>query len=168
MERRRVELVGKRYFKGDTPELNAVLGLINKRLEQGVTFESSNYVLKNFRKAEEIVGIITDMNDPVTNFECKHMPDDLTEKEEESKIKMKMWKMRVKRYMDREEILIDNTNKLHGIVIGQCTPPLRSTIKGDAEYEKKSSDFDTLWLLQKNKEDKRSCGHEVESSFDFA
>ena len=37
------------------------------------------------------------------------------------------------------------------IVIRQCTPSLRSTIKGDTEYEKKSSDFDTLWLLRKTK-----------------
>ena len=32
-----------------------------------------------------------------------------------------------------------------------CTPTLRSKIKGDAEYENKSCDFDTLWLLQKIK-----------------
>ena len=51
--------------------------------------------------------------------------------------------------MDLKDILIENTNKLYGIVIRQCTPPLRSTIEGGAEYEKKSSDFDTLWLLQK-------------------
>ena len=61
------------------------------------------------------------------------MPDDLTEKEEESKIKMKMWKMGVKRYMDREEILIKNTKKLYGIIIEHYTPPLILTIKGDAE-----------------------------------
>ena len=62
-----------------------------------------------------------------------------------------MWEMRVKRYMDQEDILIYDTNKLYGIVIVQCTSPLRSTIKGDAEYKTKSSDFDTLWLLQKIK-----------------
>ena len=47
---------------------------------------------------------------------------------------MKMWEIRVKKYIDREEVLAENTNKLNSIVIGQCTPPLRSTIKGDAEY----------------------------------
>ena len=51
--------------------------------------------------------------------------------------------------MDREEIFKENKDKLYGIVIGQCTPELKSTIKGDAEYEKKSSVFYTLWLLQK-------------------
>ena len=31
----------QKYFKGETPELNAILGLITERLDQGVTFESS-------------------------------------------------------------------------------------------------------------------------------
>ena len=53
--------------------------------------------------------------------------------------------------MDREDILIENRNKFYSIVIGQCTSQLIFTIKGDTEYEKKSSDFDTLWLLQKKK-----------------
>ena len=66
-------------------DLNAVLGLINKRLYQGVKFDKfqdilNNYVLRNFRKAENIVETITNLNDPVTNFDRKHMPDDLTEK----------------------------------------------------------------------------------------
>ena len=67
--------------------------------------------------------------------------------EEESKTKMKMLEMQVKKYIDREEVLAENANKLYCIVIGQCTPPLRSTIKGDAEYGRKSTNFDTLWLL---------------------
>ena len=92
----------QRDFKGETPKISAVLGLISERLDQRVTFYKfedvlKNYVLNNFRKAEEILEIITDLNDPVTNFNTKHMPDDLTEKEEESKINMKIWEMRVKR-----------------------------------------------------------------------
>ena len=62
-----------------------------------------------------------------------------------------MWEIRVNKYIDREEVLTENSNKLYVIVIGKCTPPLRSKIKGDADYGKKSSDFDTLWLLIKIK-----------------
>ena len=47
--------------------------------------------------------------------------------------------------------MIDNTNKLYGIFIRQCTPALRLKIKGDAEYENKLSDLDTLLLFQKIK-----------------
>ena len=77
----------QKYFKGETTNLNAVLGLITERLDQGVTFEKfqdvlKNCVLKNFRKAEDIVEIIIYLNDPVTNFVTNQIPDDLTEKEE--------------------------------------------------------------------------------------
>ena len=67
------------------PNLNAVLKLIAKRLDQGVTFKKvkdvlKNYVLNNNRKEEYVVEIITDVNNPDTNFDTKHMPDDLIEK----------------------------------------------------------------------------------------
>ena len=81
-------------------------------------------VLENFHKAEDIVEMVTNQKDPCTNFETKHMPKDLTTTEEGSKIKMKMWEIRAKKYMDREEVLTENANKLYGIVIVQCTPPL--------------------------------------------
>ena len=87
----------QKYFKGENLELNAdaVLGLITERLDQGVTFENfqdvlKNYVLKNFHKAEDIVEMVTNLKDPRTNFETNHMPEDLTTTEEGSKIKMKM------------------------------------------------------------------------------
>ena len=74
---------GQKDFKGETPKINAVLDLINKRLDQGVTVNKfqdilKNYALTNFRKAEDIVETITDLKDPVTNFDTKHMPDDQT------------------------------------------------------------------------------------------
>ena len=86
----------QKYFKGETPELNAVLGLITERLDQGVTFEKfqeflKNYVLKNFHKAEDIVEMVINLKYSCTNFETKHITKDLTTIEEGSKIKMKMW-----------------------------------------------------------------------------
>ena len=66
------------------PNLNAVIGLINEILNQWVTFDKlqdvlKNYVLKNFRKADDIVEIIKYLNNPVMKFDTKHMPDYLTE-----------------------------------------------------------------------------------------
>ena len=88
-------------FRGETPELNAVVGIINEILDQGATFDKfqeflknyvlKNYVLKNFHKAEDIIAMVTDLNDPFPNFENKHMPRERTKTVKESKIKMKMW-----------------------------------------------------------------------------
>ena len=49
--------------------------------------------------------------------------------------------------------------------MGQCTPELISTIKGDAEYENKPSGFDTLWLLQKIK--KTTSGVDMKANPDL-
>ena len=80
-------------FKGETPELNAVLGIITESLDQGVTFEKfqevlKKYVLNNFHKAEDIVKMVTNLKDLFLNFETKHMPKDLTTTEEGSKLNM--------------------------------------------------------------------------------
>ena len=64
---------------------------------------------------------------------------------------MKMWEMKVKRFLDKEETLQSNVNKICGLVIGQFTSSLKSTIKGDKTYEKNSKAFDALWLLEKIK-----------------
>ena len=66
----------QKYFKDKTPELNAVLGLITERLDQGVTFIKfqdilKNCVLKNFHKAEDIVEMVTNLKDLFPNFEIK-------------------------------------------------------------------------------------------------
>ena len=54
---------------------------------------------------------------------------------------------------------------MYGIVIGQCTPELISIIKVEAEYKKKSSDFDTLWLLQKV--NKTTAGVDMKANTDL-
>ena len=76
----RVSWSEQKDFKGETPKLNAVLSLITKRLYQGVTFQKFQDVLNKFIKADDIVEIITVLNDSVMNFDTKHMPGDLTEK----------------------------------------------------------------------------------------
>ena len=72
----------QKYFRGETPELNVVLGIITERMDQGVTFENfqdvlKKYVLKNFHKVEDIFEMVTYLNDPFPNFETKHMPKEI-------------------------------------------------------------------------------------------
>jgi len=59
--------------------------------------------------------------------------------------------MRYKQFLSKEEAINQNINKIYGLVIGQCTPALCSTLKSDAEYKEKSADHDTLWVLKKLK-----------------
>jgi len=61
--------------------------------------------------------------------------------------KIKSWELKLKRYLDREELLYENMNKLYRIVLRQCTSALRSTLKGDKDFAVKSSNFDAQWLF---------------------
>jgi len=93
--------IENRKFTGETHELGAVLGLIMERLDIGVLFDKFQdkikiNVLKNFKKAEDIVELIVELKDPTVLFESKHMPVDLTDKEEAKPAKIKMWEMQSK------------------------------------------------------------------------
>jgi len=54
-----------RAFEGKTSELNGVLGLLTENLNHGVTFDVfqervKNYILKNYKYAEDIIVLVTD------------------------------------------------------------------------------------------------------------
>ena len=145
-----------RQFRGETPSIDAVLSLSTERIDKSVPFEIfqekiKNYVLKELKRGEDIVSLVTDLKNPMEEFNTEHSPTDPTEEEEKSHFKMKMWELRAKRFLDREETLGQNVFKIYALVIGQCSPALKSALKGDAEYTKKSASFDALWLLKKLK-----------------
>ena len=50
------------------------------------------------------------------------MAEYLTENEENRPPKHKTWEIKLKKYLDRQEIIQENKNKMYTIVIGQCIP----------------------------------------------
>jgi hypothetical protein len=132
------------------------VGLLSERLDKGVTMEQFQeklklYVLKNYKKGEDVVTLVEDLVDPRIDLENKHAPADFSPEEEKRTILMKKWEIKFKKYLDREEGLQENTSKLYALIMGQCTIALRSVIKSDPVFEAKSKDFDALWLLEKVK-----------------
>ena len=130
-----------------------MLGLTSERLNKGTSFEIfqeklGNYVLKNIPKAEDVIILVSALQDPLSptdgpsdSFESKHFPAEPDETEQKIPIKMKVWEMKIKRYLDREDRLCENMNKIYGLVIGQCTIALLSTLRSDKNYEKKIEAF---------------------------
>ena len=58
--------IAHRYFKGDTPEVGAVLGLLAKKIDIGTTFDKfieklNGYVERNSDTAKDILCVVTDM-----------------------------------------------------------------------------------------------------------
>ena len=42
----------------------------------------NNYILNNFRHSEDLFCIVTDLEDPITDFRAINIPEDLTEDKE--------------------------------------------------------------------------------------
>jgi len=107
-----------RIFSGKTSEIEAVLILLNEKVDMGVTFESfqeklRNFALKNFKKAEDVITLIVDIQDPKPAFKAIHTPKPLEEKDEESPSKLRMWELQVKRFLDCQDILNENIVKIY-------------------------------------------------------
>jgi len=69
--------------------------------------------------AEDIIAIVTHLVDPRSDFETKHSPDEPSATEQTNLIKIKMWELKAKRYLDHEEVLNKNVIKIYGLVMGQ-------------------------------------------------
>ena len=91
------------------------------------------------------------LEDPTTTFEANHAFLELMEEQLMGPLKVKMWELLIKKYLSREWKLRGNVHKLYAIFLGQCTQALRSTLKGDPEYEEKSERFNLLWFINRIK-----------------
>ena len=135
-----------RDFDGETLEIDAVLGLTSERLYKETLFKIfkenlGNYVLKNLPKAEDVIILVLELqdhlsptDDPSDSFKSKNCPAEPDETKKNIPIKMKVWEMKIKRYLDNEDRLRENINKIYGLVIGQCTIALLSTLRSDKDY----------------------------------
>ena len=85
-----------RDFWGETTDLDAVLGLYTEKIDRSVNFEEfqdqlKNYALKTLKQAKDVVGMITNIVDLVSNFKTKNSPEDPFLKDQASMFKMKLW-----------------------------------------------------------------------------
>ena len=102
---------------GETKDIEAVLTLVTKQVEKGVTFERfqetlKNYVLKILENGEDIVSLVMKLEDPTTSFEANHAPVDLTEEQLLSPVKVKMWELCIKQFLRQECKFHGNVHKL--------------------------------------------------------
>ena len=72
----------------------------------------------------------------------------LTDEASKNPRELQEWKEDLAAYNKKKDSLEENTVRLYGIVIGQCTESLISEIKGHDEFEEKDMDSNALWLLE--------------------
>jgi len=100
-------------------------------------------VLRDFDNPRDIVIVIRDLEEPVTEL-LKINPSKLTTEEVTGVILVAMKTEEGKDYVKRSHTLQNNLPKLYGLMWGQCTPGLQSELQGDLSYKEKSKDYDCL------------------------
>ena len=142
-------------YKGENESIGVILALRSERFNHKVVFSSfteklKNYVISNFKDAEDIVPIVEELRDTSQEV-IGDRPIDLEQGQEKNAVMLLIKTEQVKRWMRRLENLKNNRATLYGLVWGQLSAGLQETIKGELEYESQSKIFNYIWLLEKAK-----------------
>ena len=122
----KMESVDKAY-KGADEDFGVVIGLSSEmpHLTHGKVcgeFQDALliYVQSNYDRGGDLRPLILNMKDPKTRLELKKPPYTLVAGAPDEKEQSKKWEMQRKLYMSRMENLEENTEKLFGLLLGQC------------------------------------------------
>ena len=146
-----VQLSNPPTFIGDNEDIGCVLGLRHERFTKKVPFESFtekvyNHVITNFKDGISLQPVLLYLKEPFEKFNIKKKPKDLPD--EHTKADESIYNAKIKRYINLEDNLNDNLQKVYGLGWGQCSAGLKADVKGFDEYEEKSNDLDIIWLLK--------------------
>ena len=130
-------------YEGETKDVGAILGLCYEKFHKKLPFsqfvdKAYYYVISNYKDGGDLKPIFKKLQDPMGEFESKHMPSVI---ENPNNIQKEIQKERVKQYVAREMLLKSNMVKVYALVWGQCSALLQSYIKGLDSYEDKNNKF---------------------------
>ena len=109
----------------------------------------NEYILREFKNPNDVLSVLRDEEDPRVSFETNNLPDDLTDVEKQSDVKVVIQQQRIKNYVDREMEMENNMFKIYGLMKGQCSHSLRAVLKKETKFKEKDTAQDVLWLLKK-------------------
>ena len=142
-------------WKGLTEEVGAIVGLKREKLTHKKTYDEFcekllNYVTATFTKGNDLHCVIKENKCPIKNIEDEVPKSTLNPNATaaEKEVEKYILQEKVKRYINRLELVRDNMKKLYAVVWGQCTTSLQSMIRGNKDFEDKYECKDCIWLLQ--------------------
>ena len=114
------------------------------------------HVVSNFDRGADLRPVIYSLDDPKPILAIKEPAypttiDDDGKEIQPTKAEEKKWDLKMKRHLEREDLLDSNLEKLFGLIMGQCTQGLMAELKAEKEYEIRAKTSDALWLLKKVK-----------------
>ena len=105
------------------------------------------YLTANMTGAKDVIKTVIDRDDTLKRID-KDEPKDLTTEEAKSTVKVLLKTDEVKKFGNRREQAKDNLVKIFGLVWGQCSVGLQTSLKGEKGYEAAVDDHDVVWLLK--------------------
>jgi len=150
-------------FKGKIEDL-AVLGARRERKQkdQFMKFqkEIKNYVLTNFKNANDIIYAVRDSKDPrieilkrlpkrTNSFPSPNMAQD--EKDEYLETMKLVYKADISNFSKRKETLESNLCNLFGLIWGQCSRALKTEVMSINCFKDEADDFNCVWLMKELK-----------------
>ena len=76
------------------------------------------------------------------------LPDELSESEKKSMLKVRLWELKVVKYSNREDLLMEGKKSLFALVMDGVSKIIRSKLLGMSEFKKSETDGDVVWLLE--------------------
>ena len=90
---------------------------------------------------------IKSLKDPTAAFKESEYPS-IPEGLRSVSIKELILLKEIKEYMRRERLVKVTVHKVFGLVWGQCSEGLQSSVQLNSEYKKKTTAYDGVWLLK--------------------
>ena len=77
------------------------------------------------------------------------LPDELSESEKKSMLKVRLWELKVVKYSNRENLLREGKKSLFALVMDGVSKIIRSKLLGMSEFKRKSEAAgNVVWLLE--------------------
>ena len=160
------------------PKIATIESLATSKENKGqdfIKFQKSlhHHVLTTFKRSKDLSKAILEFENPIANIKKDRLTladirkeegleytaptKDETETEkylreqdnsDNKEMAKTIYNTSVKLHAERLQDLSQNLTILWATIMGQCTPPLQEEISGDPDYIAKSSEFDSIWLLQ--------------------
>ena len=76
------------------------------------------------------------------------LPDELSESEKKSMLKVRLWELKVVKYSNREDLLREGKKSLFALVMDGVSKIIRSKLLGMSKFKKSETAGDVVWLLE--------------------
>ena len=139
-------------FEGAKSEIGGVLGMRHEKMKNKVVFDDFIekfviYLTANMTGARDVIKTVLDRDDTMARID-KDEPKDLSTADAGSAVKVLLKTEEVKKFGHRKQLAKDNLVKIYGLIWGQCSSGLQTSLKGEQGYDTAVDDHDVPWLLK--------------------